>query len=232
MGHHHSRVGCSPAAAWPIPRAASTGFDIRPDVTPPQWAEVRFDFPDPEVLVLDAVPTRVVEPTRATSYQLTAQLRFAAVESSVGTGADFTLPALVPAIAPFGIDSGLIGWRHAGQVPPGTHVGWLVLLVPESWTEVPVLATGHYHVETAADLQLRPDARQDAFTIRLPARHRRQLRGGQHHRRGSRQRSPSARRIRERQPAAAARPANRTFPRSLSQFPATSHFRCTPAHPK
>lgn len=144
-------------------------FDISPGVTPPRWAEVRFDFPDPDVLVLDAVPTRVVEPARAASYRLTPELRFAAVESGTGTGADVTLPALVPEIVPVGIDSALIGWRHVGQVPPGTHVGWLVLLVPESWTEVPVLATGHYHVETAAELQLRPDARQDAFTVRLPA---------------------------------------------------------------
>ena len=51
-------------------------FDVAPDVQPPAWAEVGFEFPDPEVVVYDAVPTRVVKQADAASYQLTGQLNF------------------------------------------------------------------------------------------------------------------------------------------------------------
>ncbi len=126
-------------------------FDIAPDVQPPAWAEVGFEFPDPEVVVYDAVPTRVVKQAGAASYELTEQLNFVRRDgggsrawSASSPPANIALPALVPRIDSFGLNGSLIKWRHTGEVPPGTHVGWVVLLV------------------------LRPAGQQDAFTVRLP----------------------------------------------------------------
>lgn len=151
-------------------------FDVAPDVPPPAWAEVGFEFPDPNVVVYDAVPARVVKQASATAYELTAQLNFAR-RNGAGAGdwpagspaASITLPAMIPRIDTFGINGSLIRWRHTGEVPAGAHTGWLVLLVPEEWTEVPVVASGNYHVETDPGLRLRPAGQQDAFTVRLPA---------------------------------------------------------------
>jgi hypothetical protein len=150
-------------------------FDVAPDVQPPAWAEVGFEFPDPEVVVYDAVPTRVVRQVGAASYELTGQLNFVRRDGSGARAwpagspaANIALPALVPRIESFGLSGSLIKWRHTGEVPPGTHVGWLVLLVPEFWEEVPVVAIGNYHVETDPGLRLRPAGQQDAFTVRLP----------------------------------------------------------------
>jgi len=150
-------------------------FDVAPDVQPPAWAEVGFEFPDPEVVVYDAVPTRVIKQAGSASYELTEQLNFVRRDGrgrrawpASSPAANIALPALVPRIDPFGLSSSLIRWRHTGEVPPGTHVGWLVLLVPGHWEEVPVVAAGNYHVETDPGLRLRPVGQQDAFTVRLP----------------------------------------------------------------
>ncbi len=151
-------------------------FDVAPDVPPPAWAEVGFEFPDPEVVVYDAMPARVVKQAGAASYELTPQLNFVRRDGGGATAwpagspaVGITLPAQVPRIDSFGVSGNLIKWRHTGEVPAGTHVGWLVLLVPELWTEVPVVAAGNYHVETDPGLRLRPAGQQDAFTVRLPA---------------------------------------------------------------
>jgi hypothetical protein len=151
-------------------------FDVAPGVQAPAWAEVGFEFPDPEVVVYDAMPTRVVEQADAASYQLTGQLNFVRRDGG-GSGswpagspaANIALPALVPRIDSFGLSGSLIRWRHTDDVPAGTHTGWLVLLVPEQWVEVPVVAAGNYHVETDPGLRLRPAGLHDAFTVRLPA---------------------------------------------------------------
>lgn len=150
-------------------------FDIAPDVQAPAWAEVGFRFPDPEVVVYDAVPTRVVEQADAVSYELTGQLNFVRRDGSGGgswpprsPAANIALPALIPRIDSFGPSGSLIRWRHTDGVPAGTHTGWLVLLVPENWDEVPVVAAGNYHVETDPGLRLRPAGLQDAFTVSLP----------------------------------------------------------------
>ena len=150
-------------------------FDIAPDVQAPAWAEVGFRFPDPEVVVYDAVPTRVVEQADAVSYELTGQLNFVRRDGSGGgswpprsPAANIALPALIPRIDSFGPSGSLIRWRHTDGVPAGTHTGWLVLLVPENWDEVPVVAAGNYRVETDPGLRLRPAGLQDAFTVSLP----------------------------------------------------------------
>jgi hypothetical protein len=151
-------------------------FDVSPGVQAPAWAEVGFEFPDPQVVVYDAVPTRVVEQTDAASYQLTGQLNFVRRDGGGGgpwpsgsPAANIALPTLVPRIDSFGLSGSLIRWRHTNDVPAGTHTGWLVLLVPEQWDEVPVVAAGNYHVEIDPDLRLRPAGLNDAFTVRLPA---------------------------------------------------------------
>ena len=167
-------------------------FDVAPDVQPPAWAEVGFEFPDPEVVVYDAVPTRVIKQAgrcllrvdRAAQFRAPGRRRDRAWPAG-SPAANIALPALVPRIDSFGLSGSLIKWRHTGEVPPGTHVGWLVLLVPEHWEEVPVVAAGNYHVETDPGLRLRPAGQQDAFTVRLPvagsaasARHRGRARPG------------------------------------------------------
>lgn len=150
-------------------------FDIAPDVPPPTWAEVEFKFPDPEVVVHDALPVRVVKRAADSSYELTAQLRFARrngagapVWPAASPAANIPLPALAPAIQSFGVDGSLVRWRHTGEAPAGRHVGWIVLRVPQAWTEVPVVAAGNYLVETDPGYSLRPASRQDAFTAQLP----------------------------------------------------------------
>ena len=149
-------------------------FDVAPNVQPPAWAEVGFEFPDPEGVVYDAVPTRVVKRAGAASYELTGQLNFVRREGggrawpAGSPAANIALPALIPRIESFGLNGSLIKWRHTGEVPPGTHIGWLVLLVPEHWEEVPVVAAGNYHVETDPGLRLRPAGQQDAFSVHLP----------------------------------------------------------------
>jgi hypothetical protein len=150
-------------------------FDIAPDVPPPAWAEVEFKFPDPEVVVLDALPMRVVKRSDAGSYELTAQLKFARRISGASAwptrspAANIPLPALAPDIQSFGVDGSLIKWRHTGTVPAGTHIGWLVLRVPEFWAEVPVVATGSFPVETDPRLRYSPASLQDAFSVQLPS---------------------------------------------------------------
>ena len=106
-------------------------FDIAPDVQAPAWAEVGFRFPDPEVVVYDAVPTRVVEQADAVSYELTGQLNFVRRDGSGGgswpprsPAANIALPALIPRIDSFGPSGSLIRWRHTDGVPAGTHTGW------------------------------------------------------------------------------------------------------------
>ena len=151
-------------------------FDVAPGVPAPAWAEVGFEFPDPEVVVYDAVPTRVVKQADGASYRLTGQLNFVRRDGGGGCSwpgdspaANIALPALVPRIDSFGLSGSLIRWRHTDEVPAGTHTGWLVLLVPERWDEVPVMAAGNYYVETDPGLRLRPAGLHDAFTVRLPA---------------------------------------------------------------
>jgi hypothetical protein len=150
-------------------------FDIAPDVQAPAWAEVGAKFPDPDVVVYDAVPTRVVEQAGAVSYELTGQLNFVRRDGSGGgswprhsPAANIAMPALIPRIESFGIGGSLIRWRHTDGVPAGTHTGWLVLLVPEKWKEVPVVVVGNYYVETDPGLRLRPVGLQDAIIVRLP----------------------------------------------------------------
>ena len=151
-------------------------FEIAPDVRPAAWAEVEFKFPNPEVMVHDALPMRVVKQAAAASYELTAQLRFTGRGSGAvsawpegSPAANIPLPVLDSDIQSFGIGGNLIRWRHAGKVSPGAHVGWLILRVPESWAEVPVVAGAKYPVKTLPNLRLRATCLQDAFTVQLPA---------------------------------------------------------------
>lgn len=150
-------------------------FDIAPDVPPPPWAEVEFKFPDPEVIVLDALPMRVVNRADADSYELTAQLKFARRDGrgsawpARSPAANIPLPALTPDLQSFGVDGSLIKWRHTGTVPAGTHVGWLVLRVPDCWAKVQVVATGSFPVETNPRFRYSSASLQDAFSVRLPS---------------------------------------------------------------
>lgn len=150
-------------------------FDVAPDRPTAEWVEVGFQFPGTETAVYDAVPARVVSQKDAASYTLTGQLNFTlrnggeVVWPPSSPAASIPMPALTPRIDQFGASgSSVIKWRHTGQVPPGAHVGWLVLLVPMPWDEVQVVAMGNYHVEVP-EVGVSPWGQPDAFTIRLPA---------------------------------------------------------------
>jgi TIR domain len=134
-------------------------------------AQVRFGF-EPDVVVADARPDRVSERQGPVSFRLTSQLNFVARDGGVNvwpTGspaADIPLSTLVPDIVVSGVSHDFIEWRHSGEVLPGGNTGLLVLLVPESWETLKVVAEGNYEVRLGPDL--RTVARKDAFTVRLP----------------------------------------------------------------
>lgn len=144
-------------------------FDIAPDVPAPQWASVGFDFGDPDVIVLDALPRAVSAATGARVYRLTDTLAFAP-EGTGGTAvADgLALPALSPQVDCHGIGGSSVMWQHSGTVPQGTHTGWFALLAPPHYDELRVVALGEYHVATDPRLKLRPAGRSDAFRVGLP----------------------------------------------------------------
>ncbi|GAA1019978.1 hypothetical protein Aple_037250 [Acrocarpospora pleiomorpha] len=153
-------------------------FDIAPDVPPPLWAEVQFEFMLEEVTVVDAMPRAVTAPAAASSWTLTGELQFARRDGD-GHGwpagspaAAIALPAISPDIECFGVGGELVRWRHTGKVPPGTHTGVFALLVPAQHDTLPVTAEGTYYVRTPPDLQLRPTGRRDAFDVPLRSRHR------------------------------------------------------------
>jgi hypothetical protein len=150
-------------------------FDIIPDVPAPTWAEVEFEFPPSDVMVVDAIPRGVTRSADASPYELTEQLNFLHRNSGAGSwwpigspAANIAMPAVVPQIDCFGIGGARIGWRHSKTVPAGTQTGCFVLIVPTHYEQLSVVADGKYHVETDPDLRLRPAGRRDAFDVRLP----------------------------------------------------------------
>jgi len=146
-------------------------FDIAPDVPTPEWAEVGFEFGDPGVLVLDALPRAVTGPAEAAQYELTRRLAFApALRGGFGGAAadGVSLPAQPAPVECSGIGDSHVRWRHSGNVPPGSRTGWLALLTPPDSTALRVVAHGEYHLKTEPRLKLRPVGWKDAFEVRLP----------------------------------------------------------------
>ncbi|GLZ41985.1 hypothetical protein Acsp05_56090 [Actinokineospora sp. NBRC 105648] len=141
---------------------AHYNFAIEPEVPAPAWAEIKFEFPIPGVTVLDAIPRAITRPIPATTYDLNAHLDFIP-----GTGA-IPLPALEPRIDCTGIGTDSIQWTHTGGVPTGAHTACFVLLTPPDMVEVPVVASGSYHVSIDPALKMRPTGRKDAFVLPLP----------------------------------------------------------------
>jgi hypothetical protein len=151
-------------------------FDIAAGVPTPAWAEIEFQFADPDVTVVDATPRAVYKAAAAGAYEITDKLNFVPRGDLTGAGrmvgapsASIAMPAVMPRIDCFGLGGDSIRWRHSEIVPPGTHTGWFVLLTPPKYDTVPVVAAGEYHVVTAPRLKLRPTGRRDAFEVRLPS---------------------------------------------------------------
>ncbi|MFG2340892.1 toll/interleukin-1 receptor domain-containing protein [Streptomyces yangpuensis] len=148
-------------------------FDLDADAPELAWAEVGFGFGG-ESVVIDAVPRNVTDPAAAGVYTLTRQLHFVQANGdSHGwpAGSPSTavaMPAVTPRIDCFGLGGELVKWRHTGQVLPGSHTGWFVLVVTADREEVQVVADGRYHIELDPDLRLRPASRDDAFRVHLP----------------------------------------------------------------
>lgn len=150
-------------------------FDVDPEAPEPSWAQVEFRFPEPDVLVVDAIPRRVTAAVEAGLYELSGQLNF--LPRAPGTAGrwldgpaptDIVLPALTPRIDCFGLGGHVVRWRHSGSAPVGAHAGWLVLEVPENYELLSVVAAGQYQVATDPSLRLRPSSRNDAFVLKLP----------------------------------------------------------------
>jgi hypothetical protein len=154
---------------------ANYEFDIGADVPAPSWAEVEFQFGDPQVTVMDATPRAVTTAVGAREYELTEKLTFVlrvqhAATARLSRIADgIAVPPVLPRIECFGLGGDSIRWRHSQDVPAGTHTGWFAMLTPPEYLELKVVGGGEYHVVTEPRLKLRPAARRDAFTVRLPA---------------------------------------------------------------
>jgi hypothetical protein len=156
-------------------------LDVDPDGAPPRRFEVGFTFATDGVSVHDAVPRRVSDRPGNGGYVLDGQATFAPEDATV---ADRLLPDIVrPVGSPGGQLSGVgtaaIRWRLSGSardpLGAGSHVGWIVLLVPAGVTEVRVLATASFALpdnrgdNRGDDRGLREVALPDAFTVALPA---------------------------------------------------------------
>jgi hypothetical protein len=151
-------------------------FDIAPDVPAPAWAEVGFEFPPPDVTVIDATPRGVTRPSDSTSYELTEQLHFVRRNGAAHSwwppsspATTIAMPAVQPQIDCFGLGGAQIRWRHSKIVPAGSQTGYFVLTVPPNFDQMSVVASGKYHVDTDPKLRLRPAGRHDAFDVALPA---------------------------------------------------------------
>lgn len=147
----------------------------------PTWVEAGFEFLDEDAVVIDALPRSVWEATPARRYNLTAELAFSLADDAPPGGTvvgpplreNIPVPPLTSVLEVLGIGSSFIRWRHIqstdSAVPPGSQVGWLVLLVPAGCRDVQVRARAGY-ASTPHRLQGRqPSAAPDTFTVRLPA---------------------------------------------------------------
>jgi hypothetical protein len=154
-------------------------FQFEPGVPAPARAEVGFRFDTRKVIVNDALPRDVAHYQPAGLYQLTARLEFTLangngpVLGALSEQDPVALPAIVPQIHCYGIGGDEIRWQHRCSdqypIPPGTRSGWLVLVVPEKCRTVRVVAMGDCDLGAATPPGLAPNARPDAFTVRLPA---------------------------------------------------------------
>lgn len=162
--------------------------DFDPEMPGPRWAEAGFSFDTGDLIVTAALPAGVAGPEPARTYVLTPDLDFALPEAGGpgdaggrGTGgggepagplARVPLPALMPDITVFGVGGHACRWRHravnGGEVRPGSHVGWFVLLVPAGREEVRVTARAGYTLTEEAAMGMHPHAGTDEFTVRLP----------------------------------------------------------------
>jgi hypothetical protein len=154
---------------------ANYEFDIAPDVPLLSFAEIKFEFKEQGITVIDAAPRAVSRPIDAGRYELTAELQFTPGSGSTAThwppgspAASIALPALTPWIACSGVMGDHVRWRHTETVPAGTHTGWFVLRVPPELSELHVIGSGMYHIQTDPTLGLAPVGQPDAFAIRLP----------------------------------------------------------------
>lgn len=152
------------------------GYDLRihPDTPPPAWVEVGFAVPEPGVGVRDALPYQVAEAQGPRRYALTRQLDFAEDTGDGDRRAVIAVPPYTPRITVFGVGGADVTWRHvalpdAAGVPPGSHVGWLVLLVPRSCHQLGVTATGSLSLPARDMGLLVPERTSARFTVRLPA---------------------------------------------------------------
>ena len=159
-------------------------FDIAPDVDPPEWAEIEFQFeehaPHPESergpVVHSALPFRITSASPLQEYQLTAELEFAQRADSgrsswpAGSIAErIPMPSLTPVITCSGVDKNYVRWRHTEGLMDGAHQTWFVLTVPAGQEAVAVVAGGRYQILDGKKLRLAPDSRPDAFQVPLPA---------------------------------------------------------------
>lgn len=136
------------------------------------WFEIGFDFGDEEsdpVTVLDALPHATLAQQGATSYALNQYLNLVPYGDGPLTHAH--LPATTSTVDVFGIGSQEARWRHSSDsrngVRPGSHVAWVVLMVPAGTTEQRVEVSARYDLRTGGDVDYWPTQRPGVFRLRL-----------------------------------------------------------------
>lgn len=136
------------------------------------WFEIGFGFGDEEsdpVMVLDALPHTTPAPQGATSYVLNQYLNL--VPHGDGSLTHAHLPATTSTVDVFGIGGQEARWRHSSDsrngVRPGSHVAWVVLMVPAGITEQRVEVSARYDLRTGGDVDYLPTQRPSVFRLRL-----------------------------------------------------------------
>jgi hypothetical protein len=149
-------------------------LDVEPGKPVPHRFEISFTFATDGASVHDALPQRADGHAGAGGYLLNGQLAFARQDGSAADQlvSDILLPEGAAGGQVLGRGSATIRWRHTGTAKaplgPGSHVCWIVLLVPRGRTQIRVLAKASFMLPDAHRGGLRETALADAFTIALP----------------------------------------------------------------
>lgn len=149
-------------------------LDVEPGKPRPRRLEIGFTFAIDGATVHDALPQSPDGHASAGGYLLNGQLIFAPQDRAVTDQvmSDISLPEDASGGQVFGRGSATIRWRHVGTarepLRPGSHVCWIVLLVPQGPTEIRVLADASFTLPDGRQGGMREVALADAFTIALP----------------------------------------------------------------
>lgn len=148
-------------------------LDLQPGRPAPRRFEISFTFATGGASVHDALPQRAGGRVAVGSYLLNGQLAFARQDGTPADRviSDIVLPEDTVGGQVFGLGSATVRWRRGtAKTAPrsGSHLCWIVVLVPRDKDELLVLAEASFTLPDGSQDGLREMALADAFTIALP----------------------------------------------------------------